>query len=556
MHMISEYDEPVKLQTPTLINALKLYFVETYEPQNTQMKSHPSISGDAASDPKAVYSQWMQRQFTACCDALLGTLTSNKDAQVQVSALAALMEFTRLKRLGEFDNQLFFKVTAQMLTGVGVTPEAVGALLEKYAAHADVRYHMLKSLAKLCSSSSLLHSFENTRRAANGERDDDSDAVDDEVKPSNQQLETESVVDDVHVSAHDFSRNVYDVMVRLPIVNKDAAELTSWCGIAEVGAVIPAKDGSGPRQRRKQRQEKDPTAPGQLAAKWASPKLQRRAYSDAWIALMRMDLPDDIYRKLLSRLHNLIIPNLAKPLLLSDFLYHSLDKGGLTGMLALHGIFILVTQHGLEYPKFYERLYGLLTPECFLYRYRMRFFQLADVFLASPMVPAYTAAAFIKKFGRLALVAPPAGALISIAFMHNLLRRHPACLQLIHRNPHSDAANKDLPPVWSGQDVYDPEEADPAKSRALESSLWEVTALRVHADPTVAAYSLSLDKDLGDRKRTAELDISEVLTASYSNMFAREVKRRLKQIPTAFYSVAPTELMNELTADDFPGWTI
>ncbi len=40
----------------------------------------------------------------------------------------------------------------------------------------------------------------------------------------------------------------------------------------------------------------------------------------------------------------------------------------------------------------------------------MRFFQLADVFLASGMVPAYTAAAFAKKFGRLALRAPPAGA--------------------------------------------------------------------------------------------------------------------------------------------------
>jgi len=28
------------------------------------------------------------------------------------------------------------------------------------------------------------------------------------------------------------------------------------------------------------------------------------------------------------------------------------------GMLALHGIFTLVTRHGLEYPRFYERLYS------------------------------------------------------------------------------------------------------------------------------------------------------------------------------------------------------
>lgn len=42
-------------------------------------------------------------------------------------------------------------------------------------------------------------------------------------------------------------------------------------------------------------------------------------------------------------------------------------------------------------------------------RHRLRLFQLADACLASGMVPAYTAAAFIKRFARLALTASPAG---------------------------------------------------------------------------------------------------------------------------------------------------
>jgi hypothetical protein len=33
----------------------------------------------------------------------------------------------------------------------------------------------------------------------------------------------------------------------------------------------------------------------------------------------------------------------------------SVDRGGLDGMLALNGIFILMTQHSLEYPQFYNR---------------------------------------------------------------------------------------------------------------------------------------------------------------------------------------------------------
>ena len=40
---------------------------------------------------------------------------------------------------------------------------------------------------------------------------------------------------------------------------------------------------------------------------------------------------------------------------------------------------------------------------------RGRFFELADVFLSSGLVPAYTVAAFIKRFARLSLFAPPAG---------------------------------------------------------------------------------------------------------------------------------------------------
>ena len=57
-----------------------------------------------------------------------------------------------------------------------------------------------------------------------------------------------------------------------------------------------------------------------------------------------------------------VLPHLAEPVLLGSFLTRVLDRGGLAGMLALAGIFALVSRHGLEYPRFYERLYGLLTP--------------------------------------------------------------------------------------------------------------------------------------------------------------------------------------------------
>lgn len=74
--------------------------------------------------------------------------------------------------------------------------------------------------------------------------------------------------------------------------------------------------------------------------------------------------------QVLLKLHADVLPSLFNPLLLSDFLTHSLNRGGLEGMLALNGIFTLVTRHGLEYPAFYARLYGLISPAAFLSKHR------------------------------------------------------------------------------------------------------------------------------------------------------------------------------------------
>lgn len=210
----------------------------------------------------------------------------------------------------------------------------------------------------------------------------------------------------------------------------------------------------------------------------------------------------------------------------------------------LHGV--QVTRYGLEYPNFFGRLYQLLTPDAFASRHRAAFFRLADAFLSSGLVPAYTAAAFVKRFARLGAAAPPAGAMVAIAFIHNLVRRHPSLIIMLH-NPRAayraavaaaaaggiggggDAAG-DAEPLFDdayihgdgagstgrtasaaggagstaaagaagasgsaaaaaaagpGVDVYDGCEADPAKSRAVESSLWELAALRAHYCPQV-----------------------------------------------------------------------
>lgn len=59
----------------------------------------------------------------------------------------------------------------------------------------------------------------------------------------------------------------------------------------------------------------------------------------------------------------------------SDFLTRSYDVGGVVSVMALSSLFVLMTQYGLEYPNFYEKLYALLVPSTFMAKHRARFLQ-------------------------------------------------------------------------------------------------------------------------------------------------------------------------------------
>ena len=316
-------------------------------------------------------------------------------------------------------------------------------------------------------------------------------------------------------------------------------------------------------QFRKSRQN----ATRKLEVVWRNVK-RRRAFSDAWIAFLRLpNFPEDVYRKILARLHLDVIPHHVNPVLLCDFCVSSVNVGGLIGMLALHALFVLVTRHNLEYPKFYDRLYNLINEDSFYANGRRTFFELADVFLKSPALPGYCAAAFCKKFGRLSLSAPPAGAMLCVSFIHNLMRRHPkSCLPLIHRdrdvvgggggvnidNAEEDntaaerdenvmkrkSSNNTIHRRSFDEDPYDFSTKDPAKSRALESSLWEMTALENHYFPQVTKLVQMLRMDLGDRVKTKEIDISgggaeaqhSLCSANYYSLLKEELDVRLKSV--------------------------
>jgi hypothetical protein len=257
-----------------------------------------------------------------------------------------------------------------------------------------------------------------------------------------------------------------------------------------------------------------PGAPARArAAKHALLVEQRRAFADAWLSVLQLSsgelarsaaaasapasapplasaaapapsvssqLPPDVLRRVLVALPARILPHLTararQPLALAGFLTGCVDGGGVAAVLALEALFLLMQAHGLEYGRFYARVYALLAPAAVHARHRARFFKLLDLLLGSAALPAYLVAAFAKRAARLALAAAAPYALFALPFVYNCVRRHPACAALLHRPA----------PAAGDDDPFDARADDPAHCRALQSSLWELTALCTHYYAPVA----------------------------------------------------------------------
>ncbi|XP_078467841.1 nucleolar complex protein 4 homolog [Lampetra planeri] len=251
-------------------------------------------------------------------------------------------------------------------------------------------------------------------------------------------------------------------------------------------------------------------------------KEHRKVFENTWLELLKHKLPQGLYKRVLVILHDRVMPHMRKPPLLMDFLKASYDIGGAVSLLALNGLFVLIHQYNLEYPDFYKKLYSLLEPSIFHVKYRARFFHLADLFLSSTHLPAYLVLAFVKRLSRLSLTAPPHALLLLLPFIGNLVRRHPSSRVLLHR------AAAGLADVTS--DPYAMEEEDPAKSGASDSSLWEIQSLQRHYHPDVATAATALTRPLSD----VEEDLSPLLELSSTELFEREVKKKIKNVPLEF----------------------
>lgn len=258
---------------------------------------------------------------------------------------------------------------------------------------------------------------------------------------------------------------------------------------------------------------------------------------EGWLSIFRSPLTVDHRKKILNMMARQILPwFVTKVETLTDFLTDSFNAGGSTALLALSGIFHLITKKNIDYPEFYPKLYSLLDEDVLHSKHRSRFFRLLDSCMASTHLPAALVASFIKRFARLSLQAPPGAIVWIVPWTYNMLKSHPTCTFMLHRTYHPAHAiytqNSDY--ETSGMDdLFDPNEPDPMHTRAIESSLWELDTLSCHYHPNVA----TLAKIIGEQFTKRDYHLEDFLDHSYSSLVDAELGKALKKAPVVEFEI-------------------
>ncbi|XP_061349358.1 protein NUCLEOLAR COMPLEX ASSOCIATED 4 [Gastrolobium bilobum] len=512
----------------------------------------PSSAATAASSSSStdvdqsqlIYLTWLRSKFDEFVKSLIYVLVSpQSDETLKELVLDTVMEFVKVANGGNFHSAIYHRLLHCIVHSTSPAEVLVDLLASKYFKYIDVRYFTFISLKKLA------------RTLEGKDTSDDTIASGDGTDESQLSSNMEGVI-----------RNFYYTISHVPSLEDldNISDFEMWSRSESDHKQLSGDVDAGDKQLKRHKHNNNVLSAAKIAKK------MKLKFTNAWIAYLRLPLPLDLYKEVLVNLHQAVIPHLSNPIMLSDFLTRSYDIGGIVSVMALSSLYVLMTQYGLEYPNFYEKLYALLVPSIFMAKHRARFFQLLDSCLKSPLLPAYLAASFAKKLSRLLLAVPPSGALVITALIHNILRRHPSINCLVHREDGVDEGEDDhrtddgnaatldnaktgaLPCQKPGIDHFNNGETNPKKSGAMRSSLWEIDTILHHYCPPVSRFALSLENDLTVRAKTSEVNVGDFSAGSYATILGAEISRRVKRVPPAFYKATPTTLFSET---DFAGWT-
>ncbi|OZJ03196.1 hypothetical protein BZG36_03333 [Bifiguratus adelaidae] len=510
--------------------------------ENNQLRRPKAAS---SADKGDAITAWARDQYVTYFNHVCSLLRSEEPG-LQVPALTILMDLLKKesKQLtsaagsDHFANDQFQRILQTLLLNTNFSQHLVIELVDKYLnLYHDLQFYFFKDTSKIIRTTREMSS---TNDGARKRKRDASD----------KELFTNSML-------HHMTENVFAILEKLKNIPQAQTDIDTFWAFEKSSNFGSHKESSGfdsfdgEAEEEGEREEAAQETKGNKS-KSAFPNLltHKKALSICWLEFLKLPLTSDMYKKTLMIMHKRIIPHMPQPTLLMDFLTDSYNAGGVISLLALNGLFTLITEHSLDYPDFYKKLYRLFDRNLMHVIYRSRFFRLVDVFLSSTHLPAALVASFIKRMALLSLSAPPAAIVIIIPTIYNLLKRHPTCMLMINRTRQEGLV-----------DEWDEEDMDPYKETALNSSLWELEGLQQHYHPSVA----TLAKIFSEHFNKPSYDLEDFLDHTYTTMFDSEIRRKSKKIPALAFEQPPFlfpvppkegEEVTDVQAQRWQAWTI
>jgi hypothetical protein len=79
--------------------------------------------------------------------------------------------------------------------------------------------------------------------------------------------------------------------------------------------------------------------------------------------------------------------------------------------------------------------------------------------------------------------------------------------------------------------------------------------VRISVCMQVVPFVQQLDRDLTDKRRTAEVDMAPLLSEGYSSQITSELEKKLRKAPATSF-LSPNEAPRGLFDHGLPGWSV
>ena len=161
------------------------------------------------------------------------------------------------------------------------------------------------------------------------------------------------------------------------------------------------------------------------------------------ILINNENFPEDLLKNFLINLNKVILHNVNNPLIFSDYLINKASKGNIIKLedfdnkiFALSSLFILLTKYKLDYDKYYELLYKLISIKLnnltiFDSKYKNRIFKILELSLKSSQIPLIIICSFIKKLSRISLISNDSNIISIITLIILIIQNHPKTIGML-----------------------------------------------------------------------------------------------------------------------------